>query len=261
MAIITLTTDFGVRDHFVAAMKGVILGIAPKAVIVDITHEIEPFAIAQAGFTIGEAWRWFPKKAVHVCVIDPGVGSARRPILVESGGHYFVGPDNGLFGPILSRDPKAKVRHAGVAKYHLPEVSQTFHGRDVFAPVAAHLASGVKPVSIGPLIKDPVRGGADKPARTGTRTWSGAVLKVDRFGNLITNFHINEFPDLLRRRISVLAGIHMVDYLVRSYAEASPGEPVAIIGSSGYMEVVINQDSAARRLGCGVGSPIELSVY
>jgi S-adenosylmethionine hydrolase len=256
MPIITLTTDFGTRDHFVAAMKGVILSIAPKATIVDITHEIAPFAIAEAAFTIAEAWRWFPKKSIHVAVVDPGVGSTRRPILVESGGHYFIGPDNG----ILPRDGKAKIRQLKAVKYFSKETSQTFHGRDVFAPAAAHLAAGIRPSALGPLIADSIRSTTDQPTRTGTRTWSGTVLKVDRFGNLITNFHIAEFPDLIRRPIDILAGIHQVDYLVRSYAEATPGEAVAIIGSSGYLEIVVNQDSAAKLLGCGAGSPIELRI-
>lgn len=261
MPIITLTTDFGARDHFAAVMKGVVLGIAPKATIVDITHEIEPFAVAEAGFTIAEAWRWFPLKTIHVCVVDPGVGSARRPILVEAGGHFFIGPDNGLLSPIYSREPKARVRHLNAVKYFSQKISQTFHGRDVFAPAAAHLAIGVRPAALGPVIADALRPALDKPARVSTRTWNGAVIKVDRFGNLITNFHAADFPDLLLRPISLLAGIHAVEVLVRSYAEAPPDEPVAVIGSSGYLEIVINQASAAKILRCGVGTPIELNVH
>ena len=260
MPIITLTTDFGTRDHFVAAMKGVILGLSPKVNLVDLTHEIAPFAVGEAAFTIGEAWRWFPEKTIHVCVVDPGVGSSRRPILIESGGHYFVGPDNGVFGLICARDAKAKARHLTAARYFASERSQTFHGRDVFAPVAAHLALGVRPSSFGPVIGDLERTTLETPTRTSTRTWVGAVLKVDRFGNLITNFHLSDFPDLVRKQISMIAGIQPVDYLVRSYAEAPPQEAVAIIGSSGYLEVVVNQGSAAKLLGCGVGAPIELSI-
>lgn len=259
--IITLTTDFGTRDHFVGVMKGVIAGIAPKATVIDITHEIEPFSIAEGSFTIAEAWRWFPKKTVHVVVVDPGVGSARRPLLVEAGGHYFIGPDNGVFSPILAREAKARVRLLKTAKYFHPAVSQTFHGRDIFAPAAAHLAAGVRPAALGPLVTDPVRTRLDLPERTSTRTWNGAVLKVDRFGNLITNYHVSDFPDILRRPISMLAGIHPVDYLVKSYAEAPEGEPVAIVGSSGYLEVVVNQGSAAKLLGCGVGTPVELNLH
>ncbi len=260
MPIITLTTDFGTRDHFVAVMKGVILGIAPKVSIVDITHEIEPFAVGEAAFTLGEAWQWFPKKTIHVCVVDPGVGSMRRPILVEAGGHYLVGPDNGSFGLICARDRKARVRHLTSVRYFAQERSQTFHGRDVFAPVAAQLALGVRPASLGAVIADVSRTTLEAPVRTSTRTWAGAVLKVDRFGNLITNFHLSEFPDLARCQIAMIAGIQPVDYLVRCYADAPPGEAVAIIGSSGYLEVIVNQGSAAKRLGCGVGAPVELSI-
>jgi S-adenosyl-L-methionine hydrolase (adenosine-forming) len=259
MAIITLTTDFGARDHFAGVLKGVALSIAPKASVVDITHDIEPFAVAEGAFTLAEAWRWFPKKTIHVAIVDPGVGSVRRPILVEAGGHYFVGPDNGIFGLIYARE-KARVRHLKHVKYFLSPVSQTFHGRDVFAPVAGHLAAGVRPALLGPVIADYLRPGFDRPTRTSTRTWNGAVLKVDRFGNLITNFHVADFPDLLKRPISMVAGIHPIDYLVRHYAEAAPGEPVAIIGSSGYLEVIVNRESAARRLGCGAGAPVELSI-
>lgn len=261
MAIITLTTDFGEQDHFVGAMKGVIHSIAPKATLVDITHQVTPFAISEAAFTIAEASRWFPRKTVHVAIADPGVGTERRAIVVESGGQIFVGPDNGVFSLILRSDRKARVRHLTNRKYFLKEVSQTFHGRDVFAPAAAHLAKGIRVSAMGPLVTDPLRGSFSEPARTSTRTWSGAVLKVDRFGNLITNFHIRDFPDLTRRPISLLAGIHAVDFLVRTYGEASPGEPVSLIGSSGYLEVAVNQDSAARILGCGVGTPVELNIH
>lgn len=260
MSIVTFTTDFGEQDHFAGAMKGVVLSIAPKAVLVDISHQIAPFAVTEGAFTISEAWPWFPKKTVHVVVVDPGVGTARRPILVEAGGHYFVGPDNGVLSLVLEREKKARVRHLTARRYFLGELSHTFHGRDVFSPVAAHLAKGVTPASFGPMIKDYFRPAFSQPARVSTRTWSGAVLKVDRFGNLITNFHVRDFPDLTRRPVSVLAGVHAIDFLVRTYAEASPGEPVSVIGSSGYLEVVVNQDSAARLLGCGVGTPIELNI-
>lgn len=261
MPIVTLTTDFGEQDHFAAVMKAVILSIAPKVTLVDITHQIAPFSIAEAAFTIAEAARWFPKKTVHVVVCDPGVGSQRRPILVEAGGQYFAGPDNGVFSLILRGEPKARARHLVNRKYFLKDISPTFHGRDVFAPAAAHLAAGVRPAPMGPVIRDPFRAAFSEPARISTRTWSGAVLKVDRFGNLITNFHVREFPDLARRPISLLAGIHPVDYMVRTYAEASPGEPVSMIGSSGYLEIAVNQDSAARLLGCGVGTPVELNIH
>src|SRR5438309_4453168 len=144
-SIITLTTDFGLRDHFAGVMKGVILGICPTARIVDITHECRAFDVAEAAFTIGQAYRYFPPKTVHVVVVDPGVGTARRPILVEAAGQFFVGPDNGVFAFLLSQET-CSVRGIANEKYFLQPLSQTFHGRDRFAPVAAHLAKGVSPV-------------------------------------------------------------------------------------------------------------------
>src|SRR6185295_1940715 len=152
-SIVTLTTDFGRSDHFAGVMKGVILGICPGAPIVDITHECGAYDIDEAAFTIAQVYRYFPPKTVHVVVVDPGVGTARRPILIEAAGQFFVGPDNGVFGFILSRE-KHKVRVITSRKYLLHPVSQTFHGRDVFAPVAAHLSKGIPPSRIGPLIDD-----------------------------------------------------------------------------------------------------------
>src|SRR5437016_3762429 len=146
--IITLTTDFGLADHFVGVMKGVILGICPSVRIVDITHECRAYDISEAAFTIAQAYRSFPPKTVHVVVVDPGVGTVRRPILVEAAGQFFVGPDNGVFAFILS-EHKSKVRAVTKGKYFLEPVSQTFHGRDVFAPVGAHLASGIPPARMG----------------------------------------------------------------------------------------------------------------
>ncbi|MBM3794749.1 MAG: SAM-dependent chlorinase/fluorinase [Acidobacteria bacterium] len=260
MAIVTLTTDFGTQDPFAGIMKGVILGLAPRAQIVDLTHQLPAFQIMAGALAIAGAWRWFPKKTVHVVVVDPGVGSARRPVLVEAGGHYFVGPDNGVLSLAAQQADKPRFRHLTNRKYFLGAISQTFHGRDVFAPIAARLAAGrLRASALGPLITDAATLSLSKPERISTRTWSGEVIHIDRFGNLITNFHIAEFPELERGRISLLAGIHPVDYMVRNYAEALPGEPVAILGSSGYLEIVINQDSAAARLGCAAGTPIELS--
>ena len=258
--ILTLTTDFGTEDHFVAVMKGVILRVAPAARIVDITHQVTPFSVAEGAFEIGEAYRWYPKKTVHVVVVDPGVGGGRRPIVVEAAGQYFVGPDNGVFSMVYARNLHA-VRHVTNKKYFLRAVSQTFHGRDIFAPVGAHLARGVRPAQLGKRVEDYIRGSADRPVRTGTRCWAGLVLKVDRFGNMITNFHIEEFADVRNRPFVLLAGVRTLEKLLQSYTEGGNGEPAVIVGSSGYLEVVVNQGSAAKVLGCCAGSPVELSVY
>jgi len=259
--ILTLTTDFGLSDHYVGAMKGVILGICPDAHIVDISHSVSPYEIAEGAYLIAQAYPCFPKKTVHVIVVDPGVGSARRPILLEAGGQYFIAPDNGVLSMVYSAYEKYTVRLIANEKLFLHPVSRTFHGRDIFSPVAAHLASGVTPARVGKRIDDFLRPGFQKPQRTGKRTWTGRILKIDRFGNIITNFHSSDFPDLERRNFSVRLGPHEVNVLVRSYAESSPGEVFLIVGSSGYLEVSVNQGSAAKRIGCEAGAPAELLIW
>lgn len=260
MPVITLTTDFGDSDHFVGVMKGVILSIAPRCTIVDITHQVSPYEIVEGAFTISEAWRYFPKKTIHVAVVDPGVGTARRPILVEAAGHCFLGPDNGVLSMIYGRE-KCKVRHIHNQRFWLPERSNTFHGRDIFAPVAAHLAKGVKPAQIGPVIGDYLRVDLAKLERTAKHCWTGAVLKVDRFGNLITSFHVRDLPEIASRPVAVLAGVRSIERRVGNFAQGEFGEPVLIVGSSGYLEVAVNQGSAAKLLGCGAGAPMELTIF
>jgi hypothetical protein len=257
--LITLTTDFGTADHFVGAMKGVMLKIAPRVTIVDITHGIAPFDVNEAAFTIAQAWRWFPKGTIHVVVVDPGVGTARRPILVEAEGQRFIGPDNGVFTMIFDRG-SYKVRVIENPKLMLKEVSRTFHGRDVFAPAAAHLARGVAAGRFGKLVRDYVRTSGMNPVETKKNRWAGKVLKVDRFGNLITNFHIDEFPDLHSRTFELLAGNGIIRRLAQTYSESGEGEVTAIVGSSGFLEISVNQGSAAQRLDCGAGAEVELSI-
>jgi S-adenosylmethionine hydrolase len=255
--IITLTTDFGLRDHYVAAMKGVILGICPQASIVDVTHEVSSFEVAEAAFLLSQTWTCFPKKTVHVVVVDPGVGSMRRPILAEVDGHRFVAPDNGLLTAVLTREG-CKVRHITSEKHFRHPVSQTFHGRDIFAPVAAHVASGVPAARLGPRIDNYLRLTFERPMRTARRGWTGAILHVDHFGNIVTNIPIAEFPHIEQHPFEVAIGFRIVEKLARSYAEMPAGELFAIVGSSGYLEISANQDSAARLLGCETGAPVEL---
>ena len=186
--VITLLTDFGSADHYTGAMKGVILGICPDAQLVDISHEITPYAIAEAAFTLSQAWTCFPAGTVHIVVVDPGVGSARRPILVEAASHHFVAPDNGVLTMLYDAVPAHEVREITASRYFRQPVSRTFHGRDVFAPVAAYLANGLAAAEMGDPIGDYLRLGFSSPARTGEKTWAGTILKADHFGNLITNF-------------------------------------------------------------------------
>jgi S-adenosylmethionine hydrolase len=241
-------------------MKGVILGICPDASIVDITHECRAYDILEGAFAVGQAYRYFPPKTVHVVVVDPGVGTQRRPILVEAGGQFFVGPDNGVFAFILAAE-KHKVRAVSNARYFLDSVSQTFHGRDVFAPVAAHLARGVAPARLGKPIDNYLRPGSLKPERTARRGWTGSILKVDRFGNLITNFLASEFPRVLEGGFEMRVGLQTVGRIARHYEQFGPGEVFVIAGSSGYLEVSAGQTSAAKLLGMAAGAPVELTIF
>ncbi len=246
--IVTLSTDFGLSDHYAGTMKGVILGICPQACIVDITHEVKPFAIAEGAYAIAQAYRFFPRKTVHIVVVDPGVGTARRPILAEAAGQYFVAPDNGVLGMIFARE-KHKVRVLSNEKLFLHPVSRTFHGRDIFAPAGAHLAAGSPPSEAGKLIADYVRPPFEAPQQVACDEWTGCVLKVDRFGNVVTNFYAADFPDLERRGFDLSAGLARVTKLAHTYAECSPGELFGIVGSSGYLEISAALASAAAMLG------------
>jgi len=258
--LITLTTDFGLSDHFVGVMKGVIFSIAPAARVIDISHGVEPYNIAEGAFTIAQAYRYFPKKTIHVVVVDPGVGSTRRPLLAEAAGQYFIAPDNGVLSMLLGREQTARVRHITAEKYFLHPVSRTFHGRDVFSPVAAHLAAGIAPAKFGRRIEDYLRASFDQPAKTGPRAWTGSILKADHFGNLATNFHIDHFPAIRTHAFTIRVGARPIARLALTFSECPPGELFAIVGSSGYVEIAVSEGSAARTLGCGPGAPVELTI-
>ena len=258
--ILTLTTDFGLSDHFVGTMKGVILGICPQAQIVDISHGVTPYEIGEGAYLIAQAYRYFPKKTVHVVVVDPGVGTARRPILMEAAGQYFVAPDNGVLSMVLSREPEGKFRLISNAKYLLPQVSTTFHGRDIFAPAAAHLAAGIPAARMGKRIEDYLKPGFEKPHRAGKRTWMGRILRIDRFGNVITNFHFDDFGDLALRNFSFGFGPVAVTTMARNYAERAPGELFAIVGSSGFLEISTNKGAASRAAGADKGSEVTVTI-
>jgi S-adenosylmethionine hydrolase len=256
---ITLTTDFGTSDHFVGAMKGVIASIAPRATVIDITHEIPPYDVTQAAFVIGQAWQYFPKRTAHVIVIDPGVGTARRPILAEAAGQFFIAPDNGVLSMVFDSGPHS-VRVISNAKVMRKEISRTFHGRDIFAPAAAHLARGIAPKLFGKKIDDYIRSSALNARKVSNTRYSGTILKVDRFGNLITNLHIDQFPELRTRPFELRAGVERIRRFALTFADAAIGELFAIVGSSGYLEIAANQASAANLLGCGAGAPVDLEM-
>jgi S-adenosylmethionine hydrolase len=240
-------------------MKGVILSICPGARIVDISHGVDAYEIAEAAFTLAQAYRYFPRGAVHVVVVDPGVGTARRPILAQAAGQSFVAPDNGVLSMIYARE-KHKVRAISNESYFLQPVSRTFHGRDIFSPVAAHLASGVAPARFGKPIVDYLRLDFEQPVRTGRHVWTGAILKVDRFGNLVTNFSAADFPNLDEREFEMAVGTRRIGVCARHYAALGAGEPFVILGSAGYYEISVGQASAAKLLGCAAGAPVELKV-
>jgi S-adenosylmethionine hydrolase len=258
--IITLLTDFGLADHYVAAMKGVILSICPGAQLVDISHEIAPFAIPEAAFTLAQAWPYFPKGTVHLAVVDPGVGSVRRAIVAEVAGHRFVAPDNGLLTMVLQPKPKARIREITASRYFRQPVSSTFHGRDIFGPVAAHLASGLSAVKLGKPVSNPVSGDFAKPTQLTPKHWAGAILKIDRYGNIITNLDWATFHMIESVAFRLKVGLRTVTRFHPTYAFAPPGRVFAVKGSSGYVEVSLNQSDASRTLHAAPGQPLDLII-
>jgi hypothetical protein len=257
--LITLLTDFGLQDHFVGVMRGVIAAIAPRARVIDITSAVAPYNLPQARFLLAQSWPYFPKATIHLAIVDPGVGSARRPILVETQGHRFIGPDNGLLSDLLDL-PATTIRHIVNARLFLPAVSATFHGRDIFAPVAAHLAAGVPSSRVGPLVADALREPPLAARQTSPRTWTGQVLHVDRFGNLITSLRLADLPDLARHPFLLQLGPLQLSALAPNYSSGPPGRPILMAGSSGCLEIAANQDSAAALLGVGCGERVELTL-
>lgn len=255
----TLLTDFGTADNFAGVMRGVIASLAPEVRVVDITHEIAPQQVKQGRWVLGQSWKWFPRGTVHLAVVDPGVGTDRRALAVEVGGHFFVGPDNGLLSDLIRMD-KAKVRQITNRAWMLGDVSATFHGRDVFAPAAARLASGARFAAAGPAVGDATHLGSSEPVRTGKRFWTGEVVHVDRFGNLITNLTPEAVPDLLVRPAVFKAGFQQVAGLSPNYGAGGTGEVIALIGSHGGVELSVNCGNAARKLGLSMGSPVDVEI-
>lgn len=257
--IITLLTDFGYKDPFVGMMKGVILGINPEARIVDVTHGITPHNVMEAAIVIGESCRYFPAGAVHVAVVDPGVGSRRRPIVCEAGGHCFVGPDNGVFTEAFrSAGQSLRVWHVTESKYFLRRGGATFHGRDVFAPVAAWLLRGVKPGEFGSQVGDYVKLQIPEAEARGDAVF-GEVVYIDGFGNCITNVRETDLRLFSEKGRPFEAHIKGRRASLKSYyAEAGDDEPHCIINSSGRLEVFLYRDSAARALHIEVGEKVKV---
>jgi S-adenosylmethionine hydrolase len=233
--VITLLTDFGTSDHYVGAMKGVILSICPEARIVDITHEVTPFSILEGAYKLAQAWKWFPSGTIHVAVVDPGVGGPRRPVIVEAGGHVFVGPDNGIFTMALADAGLCVSRQIEFGGILPVPGSTTFHGRDVFAPCAAHLAAGALADRVGTRVEGLVQLAQAVPQRKGNGVWEGAVLAIDRFGNIVSNFRSSEFAWMEHRAFRMAVGTGSVERWRGTYGAAGPGEAFVIPGSGGYL--------------------------
>jgi S-adenosyl-L-methionine hydrolase (adenosine-forming) len=257
--VITLTTDFGLEDHYVGTMKGVILSRCPDVQMVDISHQIQPFSIHAGAYAIDQAAWYFPPRTVHVVVVDPGVGTSRRALVAEVRDQLFVAPDNGVLSIVLSRDRSGRKFEANNPTWWLPLPSHTFHGRDVFAPVAAALANGAARLEdIGsPLANVELLDGLEVVQKD-DQTWAGTILSVDHFGNLITNFPVAEFAWIKTNSFGFESSGHRVSTFRRTFAEAPPGVYIAYFGSSGYIEIGFDRQNAAERLGIGPGSPVTL---
>ena len=255
-SIVTLTTDFGACDPFVGAMKGVMLGIHSELRIVDIAHGIPPHDIVEAAFVLRNSCPYFPAGTIHVAVVDPGVGSERRAIILETERYRFVGPDNGLFGWVCEMETVRRVVAITNPDLMRPEVSATFHGRDVFAPAAAYLAKGVAVSAFGPEVSDWVRLELPKPKIEGARLF-GRVVRVDRFGNAITNISEEAFRAFAGDgAFEIGAGAVRLRKIVRSYTSVSEGESLALFGSSDYLEVSVNGGPASTVLGLKKGDAV-----
>jgi S-adenosylmethionine hydrolase len=255
--IITLTTDFGTRDWFVGAMKGVMLGVQPKAIIVDLTHDIAGGDVRGGAFSLMSGYSLFPKGTVHVAVVDPGVGGPRQAIAVQTADYYFVGPDNGIFSFALAREKIKSVHQLENETFFLKPISRTFHGRDVFAPVAAHLSRGVAIEKLGPARKDFVR--LDWPrVQVSNGRIEGEVVYVDRFGNLITNVDAESLRSFGNKPCEVFAGKKRLCRIAPYYAAVPVGRPLALTGSTGFLEIAVNGASAADKFRLHVGHKVSI---
>lgn len=256
--IVTLITDFGLGGEYTGAMKGAILNINPSCQIVDITHAIPPQKVLQAAFVLRQAYSYFPPGTVHMVVVDPGVGTSRRPIVLGKEGYFFVGPDNGVFTFLL--DGEVAGYELARTEYFLSPVSATFHGRDIFAPVAAYLSLGFAPRRLGPRVTDLARASWPVPRRQGRRL-QGKILYTDAFGNLVTNIDREEYGPLLTAQPLVIRGKGWsIAGLSRTYGEVPPGRPLALFGSSGLLEIAVREGDARRQLALDEGDGITVTL-
>ncbi len=258
--IITLTTDFGLKDSYVGEMKGAILSVNAGANIMDITHMVSPQNIIEGALVLSRAYLFYPPGTIHVAVIDPGVGSSRRPILIETEKYFFVGPDNGLFTPVFEKEKVTRVIHLVNSEYFLDEVSNTFHGRDIFGPVAAHLSMGVRPESFGTPVESPVLLELPSPVRDDMEI-RGEVLYIDSFGNLITNI-IGKDVVRLAEKANVMVTVKgaRIRGLSATYSDGVKGDLLALVGSSGYLEIACSSRRASEMLNVREGDSVTVEV-
>ncbi len=256
--IITLITDFGYVDAYVASMKGVILGIAPDANIVDITHDIEPQSILQASIVLATCTDYFPPGTIHVAVVDPGVGTDRALLAVKARGQVFLAPDNGLLGFMLDKCDECEIRKMENRELFLPRISATFHGRDILAPVAAHLAAGVPFEEVGGITDQYRKNAFPYPTIKGG-VLRGQIVYRDHFGNLMTNITADDLKEFDPDKVEICTGYSRIKGLSKAYSDVEKGELLCLFGSAGYLEIALREGSAADKLRFPIGTLVEVS--
>ena len=260
--LIVLLTDFGLKDPFVGMMKGVMAGIAPQARCIDLSHEITPHDVREGMLVLQASYRYFPSHTIFLLVVDPGVGSQRRPLLAVTERYRFVAPDNGILTPIYQQEAPVRILHITARQYFLNQVSTTFHGRDLFAPVAAWLATGVDPTAFGPEITDPVSLPLPCPQWLTPTTLRGEIIYIDRFGNLMSNITLDliqtKQPLPVGDRITLRFRSHLIPHLSSSYAEQEAGRLGALFNSWGLLELFFKEESAQSILQARLGEEVLL---
>jgi S-adenosyl-L-methionine hydrolase (adenosine-forming) len=254
MPIITLLSDFGLRDHFVGAVKGVMLSLNPEIMFVDITHQIPPQDIFSGAFALGQAYAYFPSGTIHFAVVDPGVGTSRKVLAASAAGHFFVAPDNGILTYVIQENADFVAHEVTADHYFRKPVSATFHGRDIFAPIAAWISRKIELHQFGPRVETPVRLNIPFPKHLKETLLQGMILAVDYFGNLITNVK----PSDVTSSFKILAGQREIATVRTTYGAGAPGEVFMVLGSTGYYEIVVKGGSAAATLNLKPGAPIGL---
>jgi S-adenosylmethionine hydrolase len=256
---ITLLTDFGMEDEYAGVVKGVILSVHPSARIIDLCHQVPPGDVVRAGWMLEWSWAFFPKGTVHVVIVDPGVGSSRRILCLVHEGHLFLAPDNGVLSRVVEDIPCPRVHRVSTRRYALSAISHTFHGRDIFAPLAGHLARGLPPHRLGPRVTDFKRLCLAHSVWRGEDLLTGEVITLDRFGNAVTNISGEQVARLGRQgRIAIKVKGHRIQAIQKSYSAVAVGSPLGVIGSHDLLEIAVNRGSASHDLHIKVGDPVQV---